>query len=553
MRATSNIWTLFTSGRLAPSFLEISGGFAWQRGLIDASLWRQCGRGVANEATRTTERASTVTMLADGASSVTSTDVTDGVSLGVVEELTEGLTAPVPSASQLPERCSRTRLRSFLVLSDTAVALAVGLWTVPFSLNLESAIVAAWWLTMTLRVDRKRRIAELLDTRPMRTTYVVWVAAATVIGTFALESTSRTRTAVITISLLFGAAILTRMLVKARRVQQALGLRLRESVLLVGERGHVARTLREWVRVDDIEVVGVCVPDSDDGSRVVEGHPVLGSPRDIVAISETHRVDAVALHDVEDLGGRQLARLQWALERTKTFVSLITPVANTALQRVRTRSVGRRLIVDVSTATPSGVVVFIRAIFDRVLALFLLVLTMPVLIAAIIAIRITSPGPAIFRQVRVRDNNRTFIMYKLRTMTVRAERMRGSLEKENEVGGGLFKMRRDPRVTRVGGLLRRLSIDEIPQLVNIVRGDMALVGPRPALPSEVATYDEMASRRLAVKPGLTGLWQVSGRSRLSWEESVRLDMDYVDNRSPGLDTKIAMDTVRAVIKRDGAY
>jgi len=502
-------------------------------------------------------------MLDDGVHPALASGAPEWVGQGVVEELAEGLTAPVP-ASRLNAKSGRTKLRKLLVLGDTAVALAVGLLTVPFGLNLELGIVVAWWLTMMLRIDRERRIAEFLDIRPLRTAYVAWVAAAMGIGTFALESTSRTRTTVIAVSLLFGATILLRTLARTRWLQDVLGLRLRESILLVGGREHVARTLREWVRVDDIEVVGVCIPDTDDGPRVVEGHPVLGSPRDIVAVCESHRVDAVALHDVEDLGGRQLARLQWALERTKTFVSLITPVANTALQRVRTRTAGRRLIVDVSTATPSGIVVFVRSFFDRVVALLLLVLTAPILVTAIIAIRLTSPGPSIFRQVRVRDNNRTFTMYKLRTMRVDAEQMRAALEQENEVsrlpldatgvkGGGLFKMRRDPRITRVGGLLRRLSIDEVPQLLNIVRGDMALVGPRPALPSEVATYDEMARRRLAVKPGLTGLWQVSGRSRLSWEESVRLDMDYVDNRSPRLDTKIAMDTVRAVIKRDGAY
>ena len=117
----------------------------------------------------------------------------------------------------------------------------------------------------------------------------------------------------------------------------------------------------------------------------------------------------------------------------------------------------------------------------------------------------------------------------------------------------MFKIRKNPRVTKAGRLLRQLSVDELPQLVNVIKGEMALVGPRPALPAEVATYDDMARRRLAIKPGLTGLWQVSGRSNLSWEESVRLDMDYVDNWSPKRDAAIAFDTVRAVLRRDGAY
>ncbi len=144
-------------------------------------------------------------------------------------------------------------------------------------------------------------------------------------------------------------------------------------------------------------------------------------------------------------------------------------------------------------------------------------------------------------------------MYKLRTMTIDAEVVRRSLAELNEAGGGLFKIRQDPRVTKVGRLLRQFSLDELPQLVNVIKGEMALIGPRPALPSEVASYNDMARRRLAVKPGLTGLWQVSGRSDLSWEESVRIDMDYVDNWSPGLDAYIAIGTVRAVLWRRGAY
>ena len=144
-------------------------------------------------------------------------------------------------------------------------------------------------------------------------------------------------------------------------------------------------------------------------------------------------------------------------------------------------------------------------------------------------------------------------MYKLRTMSEDAEDRLAELADQNEVGGGLFKMTSDPRVTSVGAWLRRLSIDELPQLWNVVIGDMSLIGPRPALPSEVASYDQIARRRLAVKPGLTGLWQVSGRSNLSWDETVRIDSDYVDNWRPGRDISIALRTVKAVLSKDGAH
>jgi lipopolysaccharide/colanic/teichoic acid biosynthesis glycosyltransferase len=144
-------------------------------------------------------------------------------------------------------------------------------------------------------------------------------------------------------------------------------------------------------------------------------------------------------------------------------------------------------------------------------------------------------------------------MYKVRTMSVDAEERRTSLEDQNEVDQTLFKMREDPRITRVGKVLRRTSLDELPQLVNVVRGQMSLVGPRPALPGEVATYDAFTRRRLAVKPGITGLWQVSGRSDLTWEESIRLDLHYVDNWRLVDDLVIAAKTVNAVTQARGAY
>jgi len=146
-------------------------------------------------------------------------------------------------------------------------------------------------------------------------------------------------------------------------------------------------------------------------------------------------------------------------------------------------------------------------------------------------------------------------MYKFRTMICDAEEQLHTLLEDNEHGadGILFKMKHDPRITRLGRLLRRTSLDELPQLINVVTGHMSLIGPRPALPSEVARYDSRAQRRLAVKPGMTGLWQVSGRSRLSWEDSLRYDLDYVDNWSPGRDTQIALKTVKAVLDTDGAY
>jgi len=193
----------------------------------------------------------------------------------------------------------------------------------------------------------------------------------------------------------------------------------------------------------------------------------------------------------------------------------------------------------------------VKNVFDRLVAGFLLVLLAPLLAALVLAVRHSSSGPAFFRQTRVGRDGRLFTIVKFRTMRQDAERMKVELASDAE--GVLFKVRNDPRVTPLGAMMRRRSLDELPQLVNILRGDMSLVGPRPPLPEEVARYGDDVRRRLVVRPGLTGLWQVSGRSDLSWEESVRLDLRYVENWSLTLDLQILWKTWSAVARGQGAY
>jgi exopolysaccharide biosynthesis polyprenyl glycosylphosphotransferase len=190
---------------------------------------------------------------------------------------------------------------------------------------------------------------------------------------------------------------------------------------------------------------------------------------------------------------------------------------------------------------------------DRAAAALALLSLMPVLLLIALAVRLDSPGPVLYRQERIGVNGRGFTILKFRSMSVDADCLLAELLYRNEGGGLLFKMRRDPRVTRVGRWLRRFSLDELPQLFNVLGGSMSLVGPRPPLPAEVERYDSSVSRRLLVKPGLTGLWQISGRSDLSWEEAVRLDLRYVENWSLALDALILVKTVRAVVSSSGAY
>lgn len=195
---------------------------------------------------------------------------------------------------------------------------------------------------------------------------------------------------------------------------------------------------------------------------------------------------------------------------------------------------------------------FVKATIDLVGAALLLVLVAPLLLVLMIGIWIDSPGPAIFRQARVGRDGHLFEVFKLRTMVDGAEEQKAALLADNEYDGVLFKMRRDPRVTRFGALLRRSSLDELPQLVNVVRGQMSLVGPRPSLPEEVAVMDEHTRRRFAVRPGITGLWQVSGRSNLGWDEAKVLDTYYADNWTVTGDVRILLRTVKAVLTADGA-
>jgi exopolysaccharide biosynthesis polyprenyl glycosylphosphotransferase len=195
----------------------------------------------------------------------------------------------------------------------------------------------------------------------------------------------------------------------------------------------------------------------------------------------------------------------------------------------------------------------LKGVFDKLVAVTALVLLAPLFVAIMLAIKLTGRGPVFFRQTRVGKNGHAFKVWKFRTMVVDAEQRKAELATLNEAAGALFKMRRDPRVTSAGVWLRRWSLDELPQLFNVLTGSMSLVGPRPALPSEAANYGDHMRRRLVVRPGITGLWQVNGRSDLPWDEAVRLDLRYVENWSFALDLQILWKTWSAVFRGNGAY
>lgn len=476
-----------------------------------------------------------------------------------VEQASDGASAAIldfprsrMSADSAARRNGFRRTRALLWGADVAIAVAgiVAAWLQDPTLT----VIALLWLAfMTVRHTRDGRIADLTDLRRVASINVNFVLFATVVALFS-NSLRGAQAALVISSAMAVLALGARWSLTLPRVRRWFGLSLDERVIVVGDCESVKRTIREWEGIEQFTIVGVFLSESDSKPCDVDGIPVLGTVAEVADAIPRIEVDILAVHDVDKLGGLQLAKLQWALEEVGAHLSVITPVTNTVEARATVRRAGRRLIVDLAHGRPRGVVAAIKGAVDRSVAATALLVALPIIAICATLVRLNSPGPAIFRQVRVREHGRTFTMYKLRTMTFDAEQRLEELLNSNEVvGGGIFKMKADPRVTRVGTWLRRLSLDELPQLWNVVIGDMSLIGPRPALPHEVQTYDEWARRRLAVKPGLTGLWQVSGRSNLSWTDSVRLDSDYVDNWRPRRDLSIALRTVKAVFMRDGAH
>jgi exopolysaccharide biosynthesis polyprenyl glycosylphosphotransferase len=222
-----------------------------------------------------------------------------------------------------------------------------------------------------------------------------------------------------------------------------------------------------------------------------------------------------------------------------------------AANRVAVQRFGDAPVLGLRRVELTGFQQTLKRGFDLVVATLLLLLLSPVLLACAVAVKLSGPGPVLFRQRRVGQDGREFVIHKFRSMVIDAEQRLDDLKARNEADGLLFKLRHDPRVTHVGRILRAWSLDELPQLVDVLRGDMSLAGPRPPIPSEVANYDAWIRNRLRVKPGLTGLWQVSGRHQLSFEDYVRFDLFYVENWSLSMDLFIVLRTIPTVLRRSG--
>jgi exopolysaccharide biosynthesis polyprenyl glycosylphosphotransferase len=336
--------------------------------------------------------------------------------------------------------------------------------------------------------------------------------------------------------------------------QQRAGRNLRK-VIVVGSAYTVADLTAVLTREPHcgMQVVGVCVPQADIARAHAAGLPVIGDLEQVPKVIATYRADAVAVAGGDPTRHSYLRELSWALEGSSVEILVHPGLVEVAGPRMHIRPHVGLPLLHVEQPHFTGWRRFVKRAADIVLTSVGLVLVSPIMIAIALAIKLGDGGPVIFRQIRVGLDGSAFTMFKFRSMRINAEERLAELRALHPDMGTLFKLEDDPRITRVGKLLRKYSLDELPQLFNVIQGSMSLVGPRPPLQSEVDSYEHHARRRLLVTPGLTGLWQVSGRSLLSWEETVRLDLRYVENWTLTLDLLIIWRTLFAVIAKRGAF
>jgi exopolysaccharide biosynthesis polyprenyl glycosylphosphotransferase len=329
-------------------------------------------------------------------------------------------------------------------------------------------------------------------------------------------------------------------------------------VLLVGSATSATRIAGELARQSAAGylVVGACVPTGEIGGHLLGTEiPVLGRLDDLHAALAAVVADTVVVTSSDDISPLRMRELSWSLEPGRYHLVVAPSLTDISGPRIHTRPVAGLPLIHVETPRYEGRKLFTKRAFDLLGSALLILVLCPVIGVIALVVRWGSPGTVLFRQERVGFDGTTFTMYKFRSMVSDAEARLMALQDERRLEGNLvmFKMKDDPRITVVGRFLRRFSLDELPQLFNVFGGSMSLVGPRPPLKHEVDLYEKHVHRRFLVKPGITGLWQISGRSNLSWEETVRLDLFYVENWSMTGDIIILWRTAKAVLIREGAY
>jgi len=493
-----------------------------------------------------------------------------------VNERLEVAANVVPIPAKVPA-WQRGYARRLVAIDLSAVSLAVGLahWVrfgglgteVATFRSLDYAVVSillavVWMAALSINNSRSTRVIGSGAEEYRR----VWLATLSVFGGVAIVSMLfklEIARGYLVIALPAGLILLglfrwaARQLVIRARAKYG---RCITRVLVVGSSSAV-RDLSTSLARDprsEYEVVGACVPGPMSKSKIdvpgLGAIPTFGDESNVVGAVTATNSHAVAVTATERLNGRGIRDLSWELEKLDIDLLVAPGVVDIAGPRLQMRPVAGLPLIHVEKPQYHGAKRFQKRLFDITFSSAVLLFGLPLLIPVAIAIKLTSRGPVFYRSERIGLDGNPFEMIKFRTMVNGADKMVDKLAAQNESEGGvLFKIREDPRVTPLGKLLRKYSIDELPQFINVLKRDMSVVGPRPPLANEVKSYDDYAKRRLLVRPGITGLWQVSGRSDLSWEDSVRLDLFYVENWSMISDLLIAVKTVKAVFGHSGAY
>jgi exopolysaccharide biosynthesis polyprenyl glycosylphosphotransferase len=466
------------------------------------------------------------------------------------------------------------RLLLLLDLIGVVVAVAFAQWlrfgspldkgaTPPDRSYFEVSVViaACWMLSLTINNARSQRVIGGGAEEYRR----VWVATLSVFGGVAIVSMLfklELARGYLLIAMPIGLILLVGLRWAARR---ALLMARRDGrcmtrIVAVGSRSAVTELGKSLAREpwNGYRVVAACIPGGSAGSFLeIPGAgtiPIFGDESHIVGAATATNSNAVAVTATERLHGRGMQNLSWELEKLDVEMLVSPGVVDVAGPRLQMHPIAGLPLIHVDKPQYHGAKRLQKRVFDLAFSTAVLLVGLPAFAAIALAIKISSKGPVFYRQERIGLDGRAFDMLKFRTMVDGADAMIDQFAHLNESDGGvLFKIRNDPRVTPVGRILRKYSLDEIPQFINVLKREMSVVGPRPPLAREVRTYDDHTRRRLLVRPGITGLWQVSGRSDLSWEDSVRLDLLYVENWSMMSDVLITVKTARAVLGHHGAY
>ncbi|WP_311380390.1 sugar transferase [Arthrobacter sp. ISL-72] len=428
-------------------------------------------------------------------------------------------------------------------------------------LSVSVALIVAWWIMLGAWNSRQSRVLGAgADEYKRVAAASLWLFGFVAIVSYVFRI--ETARGYVGVALPVGLAGL---LVARWLIRQHLNVERRRGnsmarLLILGDPSAVAHLASSFATAKHAGYLPIAAfsPGGSQGLTVEpqSGLPILGTGHDTKSILDaidTCGADAVAASAGVQLHPHSIRQLGWALAARNVALIMAPALTDIAGPRIHTQQVAGLPLIHVTTPSLEGGQRVAKRLFDIAASALLIIMSSPLMIIIAILIKADSKGSVIFKQERVGIESRHFRMLKFRSMVVNAEQQLKGLEDRNEGNGVLFKLRDDPRVTRVGAVIRKYSLDELPQLFNVLAGRMSLVGPRPPLPREVESYENDVRRRLLVKPGLTGLWQVSGRSNLSWQDSVRLDLYYVENWSLAGDLIIILRTVRAVFRSTGAY